>query len=616
MLNTGRHRIQCCRLLARPAAWPHNPITMPSLESTGAWPLRWSKFRPRTLGMLREGYSRRQAVTDVLSGITVSLIALPLALALGVASVPAGAVTPFPAPAIGIFTAVIGGFIASLLGGSRVQISGPTAAFVTVVLLVIEKHGYDGLLLATIMAGIILVLMGASGLGTLIKFIPYPVTSGFTTGIAIAIFLGQAAAFLGLRSDSPAPSEFGGKISWLVSHLPALNLPTLLIAISSALFIHLWPKYRARLRAERVPGAIIAMVGSAALVAWLGWEKAAGVATIGSQFGPDAIPHGLPPFVWPEISLNRIRDLIGPATTIAMLGAIESLLSAVVADGLINERHDSNTELMAQGVANIVCPFFCGMPVTGAIARTSANVKAGGRTPVAGLVHAVTLILIVLFFSHYAQYVPMGAVAAVLVVVAFRMGEWHELARLRRMPRSDALVLLTTLTLTVVFDLVIAVEVGMVLAAILFIKRMSETTEIAQVTGRDELETPEQIVHGKDIPDGVVVFRIFGPFFFGAAEKMEDALQRVGTLPRVLILRMQLVPAMDATALNALESIVERMQASGGVVVLSGPHRQPLDMMVKAGFIEKIGRRNIRAHFDDALVRAREIIGTPTASAS
>jgi SulP family sulfate permease len=589
---------------------------MPSLESTGAWPLRWSKFRPRTLGMLREGYSRQHAVTDVLSGITVSLIALPLALALGVASVPAGAATPFPAPAIGIFTAVIGGFIASLLGGSRVQISGPTAAFVTVVLLVIEKHGYDGLLLATIMAGIILILMGASGLGTLIKFIPYPVTSGFTTGIAIAIFVGQAAAFLGLRSASPAPSEFGGKISWLVSHLPSFNLPTLLIAISSALFIHLWPKYRARLRAERVPGAIIAMVGSAALVAWLGWEKAAGVATIGSQFGPDAIPHGLPPFVWPEISLDRIRDLIGPATTIAMLGAIESLLSAVVADGLINDRHDSNTELMAQGVANIVCPFFCGMPVTGAIARTSANVKAGGRTPIAGMVHAVTLILIVLFFSQYARYVPMGAIAAVLVIVAFRMGEWHELARLRRMPRSDALVLLTTLTLTVVFDLVIAVEVGMVLAAILFIKRMSETTEIAQVTGRDELETPEQIVHGKDIPEGVVVFRIFGPFFFGAAEKMEDALQRVGTLPRVLILRMQLVPAMDATALNALESIVERMQASGGVVVLSGPHRQPLDMMVKAGFIEKIGRRNIRAHFDDALIRAREIIGTPTASAS
>ncbi len=574
-------------------------------------PLSSFKFRPRVLPLFREGYTRQQGVTDVFSGVTVGLIALPLALALGVASVPAGAATPFPAPAIGIFTAIIGGFIASLLGGSRVQISGPTAAFVTVILLVIEKHGYDGLILATIMAGFILVLMGATGLGSLIKFIPYPVTSGFTTGIAISIMLGQAPAFFGLQGETAPPGEFAEKIPWLVAHLPGLHLPTMLIAAACGLFIHLWPRYRAHLRAERIPGAIIAMIASAAAVVWLGWDQPAGVATIGSQFGRDAIPHGLPPIVWPEISLERIRDLIGPATTIALLGAIESLLSAVVADGLINDRHDSNTELMAQGVANIVCPFFCGMPVTGAIARTSANVKAGGRTPVAGLVHSVTLLFIVLFFSSFARYVPMPAIAAVLVLVAFRMGEWHELLRLRRMPRSDALVLLTTMTLTVVFDLVIAVEVGMVLAAILFIKRMAETTEIGRVTTHDELETPEQVAHGKDIPEGVLVFRIFGPFFFGAVEKMEDALQRVGTLPRVLILRMQLVPAMDATALNALESIVERMQSAGGTVILSGPHRQPLDMMVKAGFVEKLGRANIRAHFDDALVRAREILALP-----
>jgi SulP family sulfate permease len=291
-----------------------------------------------------------------------------------------------------------------------------------------------------------------------------------------------------------------------------------------------------------------------------------------------------------------------------MLGAIESLLSAVVADGLINDRHDSNTELIAQGIANLACPLFCGLPVTGAIARTSANVKAGGRTPVAGMVHALTLLAIVLAFSSFARFVPMGVIAAVLVVVALRMGEWHELVRLGKMPRSDALVLLTTFSLTVIFDLVVAVEVGMMLAAVLFIKRMAETTEISPITASDELETPEQIAHGKDIPDGVIVFRIFGPFFFGAAEKMEDALQRVGALPKVLILRMQLVPAMDATALNALESIVERMQAAGGTVILSGPHRQPLDMMVKDGFVQRLGRRNIRAHFDDALTRAREIL--------
>ncbi len=566
------------------------------------------KFNPRIFSTLRSGYSRSQAVADALSGITVGLIALPLALALGVASIPAGLATPLPAPAIGIFTAIIGGVIVSLLGGSRVQIAGPTAAFVTVVLLVLEKHGFDGLLLATIMAGIILVLMGLTGMGTLIKFIPYPVTSGFTTGIAVAIIAGQATEFLGLNTGSPAPREFHEKIPWILTHLAAVNPATLLIALASAVFILVWPKYRARFRADRVPGAIVAMVGSALLVAWLGWENSRDVATVGSRFGPEAIPHGLPPFVWPEISFARIRELIGPATTIALLGAIESLLSAVVADGLVNDRHDSNTELVAQGIANIVCPFFCGLPVTGAIARTSANVKAGGRTPVAGLVHALTLLLIVLFFSSFAQFVPMGAIAAVLVVVALRMGEWHELRRLGKMPLSDALVLVTTLSLTVIFDLVIAVEVGMVLASVLFIKRMAETTEITQVTAHDELETHEQIAHGKDIPAGVVVYRIFGPFFFGAAEKMEDALLRAGGLPRVLILRMQLVPAMDATALNALESIVERMQAKGGTVILSGPHRQPLDMMMKAGFIERLGRKNIRAHFDDALVRAREVL--------
>ena len=566
------------------------------------------KFKPRIFACLSSGYTRPQATADALSGVTVGLIALPLALALGVASIPVGLATPLPAPAIGIFTAIIGGLLVSLLGGSRVQIAGPTAAFVPIVLLVAAKHGFDGLLIATIMAGIILVLMGLSGMGTLIKFIPYPVTSGFTTGIAVALIVGQADEFLGLATDAQTPAEFHGKVLWLFSRLTSANPTTLLIAAASAAFIIFWPNWRARLHADRVPGAIIAMVVSAGLVAWFGWATTKGVASVGSQIGPAAIPHGLPPFVWPDLTFARLRDLLGPATTIALLVAIESLLSAVVADGLINDRHDSNTELVAQGVANIVCPFFCGLPVTGAIARTSANVKAGGRTPVAGLVHALTLLLIVLFFSSFAQFVPMGAIAAVLVVVALRMGEWHELTRLGKMPRSDAVVLVTTFGLTVIFDLVVAVEVGMVLAAVLFIKRMADTTEITQVTAHDELETQEQIAHGKDIPAGVVVYRIFGPFFFGAAEKMEDALLRAGGLPRVLILRMQLVPAMDATALNALESIVERMQAKGGTVILSGPHRQPLDMMMKAGFIDRLGRRNIRAHFDDALVRARELL--------
>jgi SulP family sulfate permease len=564
-------------------------------------------FRPRSLELLKGGYGREQLIADIGAGITVGLIALPLALALGVASVPAGVATPFPAPAVGLFTAIIAGFIVSALGGSRVQIAGPTAAFMPILLLVIERYGYDGMLLATIMAGAILVVMGLARLGTMIKFIPYPVTSGFTTGIAISIMMSQAADFLGIATPEPAPREFLDKSLWLVRHLRDANPLAALTAVASGLVIYLWP----RLGWRRVPGMVVAMVVATVAVTLLGWPHLHGVTTLGTRFGPQAIPSRLPPFAWPAISLERVRGLIAPAATIALLGSIESLLSAVVSDGLINDRHDANTELIAQGLANMVCPLFCGLPATGAIARTSANVRTGGRTPVAGVVHSVTLLLIVLAFSHYAQFVPMAAIAAVLVMVAARMGEWHELARLRQMPRSDAVVLLATMSLTVVFDLVIAVEVGMVLAAVLFIRRIAETTEVSAVTSADELETPEQLAHGKDIPKDVLVYRIFGPFFFGAAEKMEDALLRVDRLPRVLILRMHLVPAMDATALNALESVVERFQAAGGAVILSGTHRQPLQMLAKAGFIERIQRANICAHFDDALARAREILGSP-----
>ncbi|KXU34646.1 sulfate permease [Cephaloticoccus primus] len=566
------------------------------------------RFRPRLFTLPRAAFGKGQLLTDGLAGITVALIALPLALALAVASIPPGVATPIPIPAIGIFTAIIGGFLVSLLGGSRVQISGPTAAFVTVILLIIDRHGYDGLLLATLMAGAILVVMGLSGLGTLIKFIPYPVTSGFTTGIAIAIIVGQLPSFIGLPAEAVPPREFFEKIAWLFAQLPALNWRTLGVALGAAAILFFWPRHAARFKAAWLPAAILAIAVAALVVALLDWGNSAGVATIGSRFGADALPRELPALTWPQVSLARIGELMGPAITIALLGAIESLLSAVVADGLANDRHDSNTELVAQGIANLVCPFFGGIPVTGAIARTSANVKAGARTPVAGIVHALVLLLVVLFFAPLARYVPIGAIAAVLIFVALRMGNWHELTRLGKMPRSDALVLLTTCSLTVIFDLVVAVQVGVLLAGVLFIKRMAETTEISRVTARDELETPEQIAHGKDIPEGVVAYRIFGPFFFGAAEKMENALLSSSPLPRVLILRMQLVPAMDATALNALESIVERMQATGGQVVLSGPHRQPLEMMRKAGFLEKLGRQNIRPHFDAALTRANECL--------
>lgn len=562
------------------------------------------RFRPRLLEVFSGNYSRAELSNDVTAGITVGMIALPLALALGIASVPAGIETPFPAPALGIFTAILAGFLISALGGTRLQIGGPTAAFIPIILLIIEKHGYGGLLMASFMAGVILVIMGLTRMGSLIKFIPWPVTSGFTTGIAVAIIASQAGDFLGIRTGEAAPREFIERFHWLVKHLPDVNPPSLALAAGCLLAIILWP----RLGLKRVPGSIVAMLGATLLVGVFGWQESLGISTIGSKFGADAIPAGLPPPSWPRFDWLMVRELIGPATAIALLGAIESLLSAVVADGLSNDRHDSNTELVAQGIANMVCPFFGGLPATGAIARTSANANNGGRSPVSGMVHSLTLLAIILVFAKWASYVPIAAMSAVLVFVALRMGEWHELKRLRRMPLSDAAVLLTTFALTVVFDLVIAVEVGMVLAAILFIKRVSETTEVSQVFETDALESPEQLMNGKEIPEGVLVYRIFGPFLFGAAEKMEDAIERVEELPKVLILRLHLVPAMDATALNALESVIERFQKHGGSVILSGLHRQPLDMLLQAGFLEVIGRDNLVAHFDDALERARAIL--------
>ncbi len=563
------------------------------------------RFRPRLLEVFHGPYGRVALGNDVMAGLTVGMIALPLAMALGIASVPAGVATPSPAPALGIITAIVAGLLVAALGGSRVQIAGPTAAFVPIILLIIERHGYVGLMMATVMAGVILIVMGLAKMGSLIKFIPWPVTSGFTTGIALAIMATQSSDFLGIRTSEPAPRDFLERLHWLAVHFKDLNVPTLLLAAGCLTVIVLWPK----LGLKRVPGSIVAMLAATVLVAAFGWQESMGIATVGSKFGPGAIPAGLPGLSWPHFDWMMVRDLIGPATAIALLGAIESLLSAVVADGLTSDRHDSNTELVAQGIANLICPFFGGLPATGAIARTSANVNNGGRSPVSGIVHSITLLGIILLFARWAVYVPMAAMSAVLVFVSLRMGEWHEIKRLRLMPLSDALVLVTTLALTVVFDLVVAVEVGMVLAAILFIKRVSETTEVSQVFESDVLESAEQLVAGKTIPDGVLVYRIFGPFLFGAAEKMEDAIERVEKLPKVLILRLHLVTAMDATALNALESVVERFQKHGRTVILSGLHRQPLDMLRQAGFIEVIGRANLVAHFDDALVRAREILG-------
>jgi SulP family sulfate permease len=561
-------------------------------------------FSPKTLELFGNHALKYSLGNEVLAGITVGLIALPMALALGIASIPAGTVTPISAPALGIITAIIGGLIVSLLGGSRVQIGGPTAAFVPLVMLIVSQHGYIGLVVATLMAGVIQVLMGVARLGTLIKYIPWPVTSGFTTGIAVSIMITEVPDFFGFRSPHPMPHEFFEKIPWLWSEFCSSNPHALVVASACMVVILLWPK----LRLQHVPGVIVAMLGATLLVASLGWSATHGVATIGSKFGSNAIPSGIPMPHFPRFDWHIVRDLIGPATAIAILGAIESLLSAVVADGLTGERHNSNTELIAQGVSNILCPLFGGIPSTGALARTSANVNSGARTPLAGIIHVLILLGIILVAAKWAEFIPMGAMAAVMVAVAIRMGEWHELRRLLKMPRSDALVLVTTFGLTVMFDLVVAIEIGMVLAAILFILRVSETTEVSRVTDGDMLERPEHVARGKKIPEGVVVYRVFGPFLFGAAEKMEDAIEEVDELPKVLILRLNLVPAMDATGLNIMESIVERMKARNGTVILSGIHRQPLEILTNAGFDAVIGRENLCATFDEALARASQCL--------
>jgi len=557
----------------------------------------WSfSFRPKLLDVFKT-YSRDELVADLIAGLTVGIVALPLAMAFAIASgVP---------PQAGIFTAVIAGFLISALGGTKVCIGGPTGAFIVILYGIGAKYGLPNLAICTMMAGCILLVMGLARLGTMIKFIPYPVTMGFTSGIAVLIFSTQIKDFFGLQVDK-VPSEFFEKMTELVRHAGTFQWPTLVLGAVSLAIILFWPKSIQR----RVPGSIVALVLGTLAVALFNLP----VETIGSKFG--GIPQSLPSPAIPVLSWENIRHLIAPATTIALLAAIESLLCAVVADGMTDERHDSNQELMAQGIANIVAPLFGGIAATSAIARTATNVKSGARTPVAGIVHAATLMGIVLVAAPLAKFIPLATLSAVLVNVAMNMGEWHNFRRLRRWPRSDAAVFLTAFGLTVMVDLTVAVEVGMVLAAVLFIKRVSETTQITAVDEQTETEGSQHSLVGKEIPRGVMVYRIFGSFFFGAADKLESALQRVKEEPDVLILRMRKVLAMDATGLNALEDLYERLRRRGKHVVLSAPHTQPLFMMDKAGFLDRLGRENVCANIDLALARARELLGLPPVAAT
>ncbi|HEY1860902.1 MAG TPA: sulfate permease [Gemmataceae bacterium] len=554
-------------------------------------------FVPKSIVCLRD-YSWKRFSSDLVAGVVVGVVALPLALAFAIAS--------GVAPERGLFTAIIAGFLISALGGSRVQIGGPTGAFIVIVYGIVAKYGYDGLVIATLMAGVMLILMGVSRLGGAVKFIPYPVTAGFTAGIAVVIFSSQVNDFLGL-GIAKVPADFLEKWKAYYENVKAIDGPTAGLGLVCLATLALWPKVT-----RKVPAPLVVMLLATGIALLLKQFFHIEVETIGSRFG--AIPNTPPAPSLPAVNLQKIRDLMGPAATIAILAAIESLLSAVVADGMIGGRHKANMELVAQGVANIASPLFGGIPATGAIARTATNVKSGGRTPVAGMIHAATLLLIMVFLAPLAVHVPLCALAAVLVVVAYHMADVRTFAALLRAPRSDAAVLLITFALTVIFDLTLAVEVGLVLAAFLFIKRIADVTNVAAVTREinDQLngdEADPNAIGTRTIPAGVEVYEVNGPFFFGVADKVKDVLRNVTGKPKVFILRMRHVPVMDATGLFALLDLRRKCEREGSTLVLSEIHAQPFIALDHSGHYDEFGRENVTAHIDDALNRARKLVG-------
>lgn len=567
-----------------------------------------SIFKPKTLTVLRD-YSRAQFVRDLGAGITVGFVALPLALALGIGSIDkatadAAGISP---PVAGLVTAIIAGFLISALGGTRACIGGPTAAFIVIVASIAAHHGFGGLAIATIMAGVILIIMGIARMGTMIKYIPYPVTTGFTAGIGITIFTGQIKDALGLEltgpGDTPIPPEFIGKVNWYFTHAGTIDWPTTAVSVVSIASLFLWPKFVTR----RIPGPIVILVAVtlAAQVLHLPLE------TIHDRFG--SLPAALPMPRLPSFDWSALPSLVGPAFTIAVLAAIESLLCAVVADGMIGSRHRPNTELIAQGIANIASPLFGGIPATGAIARTATNIQSGGRTPVAGMVHAVTLLGIMLAVGFLAEKVPLCVLASVLIVVAWNMSEVDRVVFLLKGPRQDALVLLTTLLLTVFTDLTVAVGVGLVLASMLFMKRMSDVTNIDSVVGEPagsaRGDGPDHEITERRVPEGIEIYDINGPFFFGAAYKLRETLDEIGTPPKVLIINMPNVLAVDATGLHALHELKNRCTRDGTRLILAGVHAQPVQELVKSGLLDIFGDENLLGTIDEALKRAKFILG-------
>lgn len=546
---------------------------------------------PKLVTTLR-GYNREQLAADLTAGVVVGVVALPLAIAFAIAS----GVTPDR----GLYTAVIAGFLISALGGSRVQIGGPTGAFVVIVYGIVQQYGVDGLMVATLMGGVILVAFGLAGFGGAIKFIPYPVVTGFTSGIALIIFSTQIKDLLGLQMES-VPSDFLGKWAAYTRHLGTADPNTLLIAGLTLGIIGFWPRLNLRL-----PGPFVALVVTTVLVRLIHLR----VDTIGGRFG--IIDASFPRPSIPHVTFETATALVAPAFTIALLAGIESLLSAVVADGMIGEKHRSNMELVAQGVANIVSPIFGGIPATGAIARTATNVKNGGRTPVAGMVHATTLLLITLFFGRWAALIPMATLAGILVIVSYHMSEWRTFRAEFRAPKSDLLVLLTTFTLTVLVDLTVAVEVGMVLAAFLFMRRMAEVTNVSAFTREfrdDSTDADADRLPRRVLPPGVEVYEINGPFFFGAAEKFKETVTELRGAPKVLVILMRSVPAIDSTGLAALRDVVTRFRRTGTRVILAGVHAQPMAALHRSALADEIPDEDLVGTLDEALALARAHVG-------
>ncbi len=544
-------------------------------------------FAPKSIQCLR-GYNAATFFKDLVAGLTVGLVALPLAMAFAISS---GVL-----PQAGLYCAVVAGFLISALGGSKTQIGGPTGAFVVVVAGIVGKYGMDGLFMCTIMAGCFLVVLGVTGLGTAVKYIPRPVVIGFTNGIAVLIASTQIKDFFGLKI-AKVPGDFGGRMATIIQHWNTLSVPATVIGCSALLLMILIIRF-----VKRVPGYIVALV----IGTLLAWFLHLPIETINTRFG--GIPGGLPHLVLPHFRPDLFLTLLAPALTVTMLGAIESLLSAVVSDRMSKEKHNPNVELFAQGVANIVSPLFGGLPATGAIARTATNIRAGGKTPVAGMIHALTLLLILLFAAPLAKQIPLCVLSAILFVVAYNMGEWKEIPEILKLSKADISVWLITFALTVFADLTVAVESGMILAALLFIRKVTLTTSVEEITPEYVEAGFAHSLQSHTLPAGAKAFRIHGPFLFGATDKLSVIEEQFDTLPRVVLLRLRNMTAIDATGLNALENLADNLHKSGRHLVICGMREQPANLMEQAKFHERMGDENIVPSFEAAVGRARAIL--------